>query len=60
MLDLRKKRDVTKLMAEKLEAWIDEAEECGDCFFSEVNTSEMNEQKKNKKWRKEYRRSTQM
>ena len=33
MLDLRRKRDVTKMMVEELEAWIDETEECEDGFI---------------------------
>ena len=43
MLDLRRKRDVTKMTAEQLEAWIDETEECGDGFSSEVNTKEVDD-----------------
>ena len=41
MLDLRRKRDVTKMTAEQLEAWIDETEECGDDFSTEFNTKEV-------------------
>ena len=43
MLDLRRKRDVMKMTAEQLEAWIDETEECGDGFSSEVNTKEVDD-----------------
>ena len=43
MLDLRRKRDVMKMTAEQLEAWIDETEECGDGFLSEVNTKEVDD-----------------
>ena len=41
MLDLRRKRDVTKMTAEQLEAWIDETGECGDDFSTEFNTKEV-------------------
>ena len=41
MLDLKRKRHVTKMTAKELEAGLEEPEEYGDGFSSEVNTKEL-------------------